>query len=166
MEECYDDGFLSLMLNKEFGEKERFVSGADISKLVSMAVRNMWNSTKISFPVDKETWKRELVKVLENTIVYGDSKENMDSIAVCYIRLLRSNFISASDDPLFSDDDYVISEKQPEDDAPRRRFPEFIVTVAPKDGLCIYDQKLRSRIKDLMESYGPLIEDSALRRML
>ncbi len=149
-------------------EKPRYVTGADIQKLVSMALRDIWTSGYTPGELIGWTkWRKCILKALEVTSVYGDSKENLDSIAMCYIRLLRSNFVPASGSPLFRAEDYVVEEVKPEEDAPKQGFPAYRVTIKEgKKVLSEYDQSFRRAIVPLIEKYGSLVEEHAVRSML
>lgn len=165
--ECYDKDSLSTLINSFVGnDKCRFVTGADIAKLVSMALRTIWNNRYDSSPISWNEWSSNIVLALQNTTVYGDSKENLDSIATCYIRLLRSNFLPASDDPLFTSENYEIITQKPADDEPKKQFPEYEIRIKDnKNKLSLYDSKMRETLVPIMETYGAIIEEYALRRM-
>lgn len=171
--DCYNKDSLGTLINRfipdddEPDGRARFVTGADISKLVSMALRSIWNKRGDSSLIGWSEWSKCILEALKNTTVYGDSKENLDSIAICYIRLLRSNFISASDNPLFTDKNYKIIEKKPADSDRNNKFPEYEIQIKEEDdsGLSPYDRSMKKTLVPLMKAYGAVIEEYALKRM-
>ena len=99
--------------------------------------------------------------------VYGDSKEQLDSIALCYIRLLRNNFVPVSSKQLLYDYKAVRKEKDSEEDpkSVSDGWPEFKVTVEMAEYISPYDEKLAAKLKDLIEFYGPKYEQEMLKKM-
>jgi hypothetical protein len=131
----------------------RFVTGADIEKIVDFTARKLWREgkrTKVSY----KEWESSFKEVLKNTSVYGDGNEQKDSIAFCYIRLIRNNFEPISDDPLLSSRDYVVKtvkEREPKG-ADNGLLPDFSVALPsakfasevfnlPKDSEQEYEQE-------------------------
>jgi len=51
-----------------------------------------------------------MANAINSTSVYGEGIENLDSIAMCYLKLLRKNFRSVSSDVgiVFSNEDYFV----------------------------------------------------------
>lgn len=107
-EEKADDLMASFEGKGEFLRGPRFVTGADIEKIVEFTARNLWREQKREKVSYDEDWKKEFQAVLNNTSVYGDGIEQRNSIALCYICLLRNNFEPISDSPLLLSNDYVI----------------------------------------------------------
>ena len=110
MKQCFDDDKLGLVVDhllfEENGQKKgRFITGADITKLVNMALRQF---TQRTGAISHTDWINALKRVSDSTIMYGDGNENLDSIAVCYLRMMRLGFTPTSDDCLFSPKDYAV----------------------------------------------------------
>lgn len=112
--QCYDDSNLSSVINhllfEENGQKRgRFITGADIAKLVNMALRQFADRRRA---INHVEWIAALKNAVNETTVYGDGNENLDSIAVCYLRMLRLGFKPASSGCLFSPEDYSVIYKE------------------------------------------------------
>lgn len=109
--QCYDDGNLSSVMNhllfEENGQKRgRFITGADITKLVNMALRQFADRKGA---INHVEWIAALKSAVDSTTVYGDGNENLDSIAVCYLRMMRLGFKPTSNGCLFLPEDYSIT---------------------------------------------------------
>lgn len=108
--QCYDDGNLSAVMNhllfEENGQKKgRFITGADITKLVNMALRQFADRKGA---INHVEWIAALKDAVDGTTVYGDGNENLDSIAVCYLRMMRLGFRPTSRGCLFLPEDYSV----------------------------------------------------------
>ena len=57
-------------------------------------------------------WIEAIAETMKETTVHGDGIENLDSIAVSYVRLLRKNFRPASERNLFDKSDYNIQVRE------------------------------------------------------
>lgn len=111
MKLCYDDEKLGLvtdhLLYKENEQRKgRFLTGADITKLVNMALRK-FGARKGA--ISHTEWIQALKKAADETTVYGDGEENLNSIAVCYLQMMRLGFKPTSDRGLFKPKDYSVS---------------------------------------------------------
>lgn len=170
LKNCWEDYTLRTIIRSltDDSRKKRFITGADIAKIVNMALRMIWNEGQaIHNGISEELWTASVLKVLDTTTVYGDSKENLDSIALCYIRLLRSNFISASADPLFAQEDYQVRKKPEDESKPMQSHPLYDVSIIHHEKKRKpYDSCLMETLTPLMEEYGVIIEENALRRMI
>ncbi len=168
--DCFNRKKLICLINNfvKNPEKPRFVTGADIAKLVSMALRAIWTEGKADRRISFDEWKKEIEKALENTSVYGDSRENLDSIAACYVRLMRSNFIPASDHPLFSDEEYIVKEEPPQEGQPESELPKLKVIISNRGTMVAhqYDRVFRAKMTPLLERYGSVMEQNSVRRIL
>lgn len=113
-----DERFLDLinenLVHKDTG-KPRIVVGADIQKMVDMALRKLMKEgiPKDGIPLD--LWLKMLRETINSEFfsVYGDGEENLDSIAVSYCRMLRKGFISTSSSALFDKKDYHMEHLEP-----------------------------------------------------
>lgn len=109
--ECYDNALLCRVIDSLTHESScKFVTGADIEKIVDIALRNIWTSIGMNNLITPRDWERALCKAINSTSVYGEGTENLDSIAMCYLKLLRKNFQSVSSDHaiIFNNTDYFI----------------------------------------------------------
>ena len=105
----------------------RFVTGADIEKIVEFTARSFWRQQK-RVRISYDDWEEEFRNVLDTTSVYGDGIEQRNSIALCYIRMLRNNFESISDTPLLTSRDYVVTTVDQEKRAVAA-LPNYSVTL-------------------------------------
>lgn len=104
---CFDDTRLAKLINTALVRPKkdpRIVIGSDIQKIVSIALRKLYGET----PINAKCWFETLEAVLKDPAValYGDSRENVDSIAVSYCRMLRKNFTPTANSVLFKPEDY------------------------------------------------------------
>ena len=109
--ECYDNALLCRVIDSLTHESScKFVTGADIEKIVNIALRNIWTSIGMNNLITPRDWEKALSKAINSTSVYGEGIENLDSIAMCYLKLLRKNFQSVSSDNaiIFNNTDYFI----------------------------------------------------------
>lgn len=109
--QCYDDDNLNSVMNhllfEENGKKRgRFITGADITKLVNMALRQFADRKEA---INHVEWVAALKSAIDSTTVYGDGNENLDSIAVCYLRMMRLGFKPTSNGCLFLPEDYSVT---------------------------------------------------------
>lgn len=140
----------------------RYVTGADIEKLVNMAMRQLWTGKNFAYPISFKAWMMALKNALDVTKVYGDGQENLDSIAVCYIRLLRNNFKPAADIPIFDAKDYTVHESSDKDC--EVKIADLEAEVQQK--LDIYDITMRNTIKERMIFLGKQLDIQDRRKML
>ena len=105
----------------------RFVTGADIEKIVEFTARSFWRQQK-RVRISYDDWEEEFCNILDTTSVYGDGIEQRNSIALCYIRMLRNNFESISDTPLLTSRDYVVTTVDQEKRAVAA-LPNYSVTL-------------------------------------
>lgn len=88
--------------------KPRIVIGSDIQKIVNIALRTLVNASRITTSLWESALRDAIVACRNYSGVYGDSEENIDSIAISYCRMLRKGFIPAAKDVLFKTEDYHI----------------------------------------------------------
>lgn len=109
--ECYDNALLCRIIDSLVIEPNcKFVTGADIEKIVNIALRNIWTTVGVNNLITPDIWENALAKAINSTSVYGEGIENLDAIAMCYLKLLRKNFQSVSSDRgiVFSNEDYFV----------------------------------------------------------
>ena len=109
--DCYEKGVLGKVIDSLVTEIDcRFVTGADIEKIVNISLRNIWTSVGMNQLILPDIWEKHLLNAISSTSVYGEGVENLDAIAMCYLKLLRKNFKSVSSDSgfVFQNTDYFI----------------------------------------------------------
>lgn len=86
------------------GGRPRIVVGADIRKIVNIAVQELGDRQRIS----QSEWRAALKRICQDLDVgvYGDGEENVDSIAVSYCRMLRKGLQPTAQRVLFPTEDY------------------------------------------------------------
>lgn len=152
IEYCFDDDYLLGIINEVFGYNKRFVTGADINKIVNMSLRRLWKEKTNGNIITKDEWRDQIVESLSlpETKVYGDSNDNLDSIAMCYIRMLRNNFTNVSLNPMFTN--YAVTvEKNSEEK------PIFKVSFKknPDTEKNIYDKNLMEELITRINTLAP-----------
>ena len=95
MEQCLCDG-----------ERVRIVIGSDIAKIVNTALAEFCQDIRDDEPISLKEWKAALKDSIRKNSVYGDSPENIESIAAGYCRMLRKGLRPTVKDPLFRMEDY------------------------------------------------------------
>lgn len=155
MEACYQSGHLETvmqhLLNQRDGkENGRFVTGADITKLVNMALRQFARRTGA---INHTEWIAALCNAADETTVYGDGNENLDSIAVCYIRMMRLGFQPTSEGCLFQPQDYHVEYHE----------ENLVPSIIEKDSFPTeYDRVLYHTIRKKMQFLAGRLEENAV----
>lgn len=105
--DCMKDGLYEDVIKKTLikNGKPRIVIGSDIEKAIGIALTELVEKEII----DDTSWKDELIKAFNECTVYGDSEENLESVAVSYCRLLRKGMKSTTKNVLFKPDNYHIN---------------------------------------------------------
>lgn len=160
---CFNTNFLEEIVKAfcfKVGEKDsaRFVTGADIEKLVSMALRNIWINNSECGIIHQIEWKDTLLDVLKNTTVYGDGIENLDSLAMCYLRLIRNNFQPAAgeENTLFSPQDYKVEY----DEKGNVKAAGFIENTDKTKNMTSYDRILYSTLREHINGLAVMYEQN------
>lgn len=107
-EDCFEESCLGAVIDTKLVRPDgtpRIVIGADIQKIVNVALRSLMDNQ----PIGAGIWRKALCKAADECSVYGDGEENVDSIAVSYCRMLRKNFIPTANTVLFDTRDYIVS---------------------------------------------------------
>ena len=125
------------------GNRHRFLTGADVEKLVTNALRKLCleGSTADDGIIEAETWKRAMAAAFKDATVYGESHENLDSIAVCTLRLIRENFRSSGAASLFRREDYFVEYK--DDDIEAAGFVKRLNENWPEYDRYLYEELLK-----------------------
>lgn len=186
---CYEEESLQAIMelftqgkDVKHPEGVKFVSGADIAKITTIAVERLaeqaleemvpedkrygdieeadWKAAvnKIC-PINVKTWIKALGEVINDPSLttQGSGSANLDQIAACYVRLMRGNFASVSleDQQLFRKDRYG-SERA--DDRINAFYNGKCEMEKP------YDQALFNALKERIELIGSLLETKTLNR--
>ena len=168
---CKDEGLLRGIVHGMCREGEpRIMVGADIQKIVNTALRNLPRGKMIT----SKTWEAALMNACEESDVYGDSEEKLQSIALNYCRLLRKGFQPTSDEVLFDKKDYHIGnylkKKNRRSDLDQEEEKDIRILIERKkediEALPQYDRAvytcLYERINEVAEEY----ERTALRKRI
>ncbi len=94
---------------EEAGAHGKFLTGADIKKIIQSTLRNA-DKKIFEKGYDADEWVRALLETVGNTNLqtYGASSANRDKIAASYVRLMREKLLPVSDAPLFNYNFYDI----------------------------------------------------------
>lgn len=85
----------------------RIIIGSDIQKIVNSALANLNQDFRDTESITRREWKEALMEETIKCSVYGDSPENIDSIAISYCRMLRKGLRpTVGDKALFWARDY------------------------------------------------------------
>ena len=168
---CKDEGLLRGIVHGMCREGDpRIMVGADIQKIVNTALRSLPRGKMITDSV----WEAALVNACEESDVYGDSEEKLQSIALNYCRLLRKGFQPTSDEVLFDKKDYRIGNflrnKNRRSDLDQEEEKDIRILIERKkediEALPQYDRAvytcLYERINEVAEEY----ERTALRKRI
>lgn len=157
---CFTDdclnGIMEIVENNVDGIK--FLTGADIEKIISRALSL---DGYVYENLSSETWRKILRKIIieDKTLsTFGSSSSNLDQIAATYIRLLRGNFVPASDKELilFRSDNYIV--KPDEKTQERKGYYECDDKEINK--LKKYDRELFKEINKRIPYLATLIENN------
>lgn len=108
---CREAKLLRRVVNEALVRQDgtpRIVIGSDIQKIFSSALRTLGSKAVGGKAIGAQEWENALRDVIASPgfTAYGDGKENVDSIAISYCRMLRKGFIPTSDTVLFRTQDY------------------------------------------------------------
>ena len=72
-----------------FSDEVKFISGADIAEIVKQALMDI----SVDAPITPTAWRNAVEKIIRSGLsTQGSSYANLNSIAACYLRLIRGNF--------------------------------------------------------------------------
>ncbi len=94
----------------ELAQQKMFVSGADIAEIVKRTLMDLETmEQKLKKPISGTDWQKMLIKTIHSGLMtQGCGYANLNSIAACYLQLLRKNFVPAGKDALFSSKEYSV----------------------------------------------------------
>ncbi|MBQ9897743.1 MAG: hypothetical protein IJM40_10580 [Synergistaceae bacterium] len=155
--------FFYEIIDNKFTEPDntpRMLIGSDIQNLVNIALRKLSRETEFfnNYVISGSDWKNALNEVADkNFKVYGDSFENVESIAVSYCRMLRKGFNTVSNNILFKYKDYHIENARlvNEDNNAREVLQE---DTEMRSNLCKYDLAVYDCLRKEINSIAVLIE--------
>lgn len=129
--DCFSEAIFERVIATKMivNDRPRILIGADIQKIVNTALRSLKrerSSAKSpdSGAVTARKWESALMDAADRNIctVYGDSTENLESIAVSYCRLLRKGFRATGSEVLFRASDYHIENLEKLTEIERTRY--------------------------------------------
>jgi len=163
--ECYSKNVMEQIMelpvkgkDPEHPEGIKFLSGADIEKIVFSALKSV-EEPALDKGIGPALWVEALRRTFTSSTIstMGSSSANLDKIAACYVRLMRENFVpaAAEEQCLFRKEQY------------QRVWKEGRLTVR-YNGRCTmghqYDRALFNALKDRIERIGAKVEFNALNR--
>ncbi|MBQ3625207.1 MAG: AAA family ATPase [Synergistaceae bacterium] len=160
---CREKKIFYEIIDNKFTEPDntpRMLIGSDIQNLVNIALRKLSRETEFfnNYVISGSDWKNALNEVADkNFKVYGDSFENVESIAVSYCRMLRKGFNTVSNNILFKYKDYHIENARlvNEDNNAREVLQE---DTEMRSNLCKYDLAVYDCLRKEINSIAVLIE--------
>ena len=159
--ECSDLPFLSAIIDEEMAGNDipRILIGSDISKLVNQALI-LYSAENNPYPIKKDDWETYLRRAFQEGSVYGDGSENIDSIAVSYIRMLKKGFQPANANAMFSQKDYLPG--SPDKKFIRRMDDQSLRKTWPWK----YDQAVYCLLADRMDQLAGEVEQLERSRLI
>lgn len=145
----------------------KFVSGADIQKIVTNALMEIVNNAEKDktpvAPISTAVWIDAVKRVVESPTLntQGGSSANLDSIAACYIRLLRGSFVPASDagQVLLEKNGYRANWN------PEKGRMEVSYASSGNEPVSDYDRALRKAVLDRFERLATIMENKELEKI-
>ncbi len=162
-EDCLREELMLSIVNGHLVKNEvpRIVVGADIQKIVNMALIHLQGSKIITVRL----WEESLIRAIEECTVYGDGSENLDSIAVGYCRMLRKGFKPTSAKVLFKSEDYL-TENLPNHKADYQEKLEILQFSEEASSFTGYDQAVYRQLRARINELAPEMEKLEKQRML
>ena len=164
-EECMDSGKLKRFVDRNFhiNKVARIAIGSDILQIVNTALALPW--VRERYPLSFQDWTEALETALESCLFYGDSEENLESIAISYCRLLRKGMKPTTQKPLIQQKDYQplnLKELMSKDiENQRLAIPE-----SKENELEGYDQQVYKLIRERINMVSPFVERTEVEAML
>lgn len=159
---CYTDDCLENIMDLVMKSPQgvRFLSGADICKIVTTALTKFPEEV-LDKPISAAAWRKALKEVIDDPSLstQGSSSSNLDEIAACYVRLMRKNFTPVSDEKqlLFRKKHYTCTVHEDKVEA------KYAIDEPDKDWPP-YDKALFLALKPRIQNIASLVETNALRR--
>ena len=106
---------------------------------------------KPKMPISGTDWTKMLIKTIQSGLMtQGCGYANLNSIAACYLQLLRKNFVPAGKDALFHSKDYSVDW-----DPQKGQIVASYEGTVPNDP---YDQALYLAIKERIDRFATAME--------
>ncbi|MBR5000879.1 MAG: AAA family ATPase [Firmicutes bacterium] len=136
----------------ELAQQKMFVSGADIAEIVKRTLMDLETmKQKPKMPISGTDWQTMLINTIRSGIMtQGCGYANLNSIAACYLQLLRKNFVPAGKDALFHSKDYSVDW-----DPQKGQIVASYEGTVPNDP---YDQALYLAIKERIDRFATAME--------
>ena len=136
----------------ELAQQKMFVSGADIAEIVKRTLMDLETMEQTpKRPISGTEWQKMLIKTIRSGLVtQGCGYANLNSIAACYLQLLRKNFIPASEPALFDTKGYSVSW-----DEEKRQIVASYHGDEPENA---YDKALYLAMKERIERFATALE--------
>lgn len=177
---CMDERLLGRIIQKTMSkdpEHPRIAIGSDIQKVVNVALRSLKDRGRIT----SKLWEEELTRAINESSLYGDGTENLDSIAVSYCRMLRKGFTPTADMVLFESSDYhpehldeytrlrqkntaMMSESEKEEWD--KSMEEKSLLTGNRTFQSSYDQAVYDMLKKRINEIAPMVEQQERNQMI
>ena len=145
------DGVFDPVMN-ELAQQKMFVSGADIAEIVKRTLMDLETmEQKPKMPISGTDWQDMLIKTICSGIMtQGCGYANLNSIAACYLQLLRKNFVPAGKDSLFCSNDYQVNWDPVQG--------QIVASYHGKEPDNVYDKALYLAIKERIDRFAAGLE--------
>lgn len=143
------------------------VIGSDIQKIVNLALAEESITIRESEtkPITQREWKAALKEAIKQCTVYGDSSENIDSIAVGYCRMLRKGLKpTVGDGVLFKSEDYHIENAA--DRKGKDKDEKNILKKNKPDSINKYDEAVYDKLYPKINEWAYDVEQMERKRLL
>lgn len=167
-EECLcDDIYLKLLNSSLFvtDKKLRMVIGADIQKIVNQAQTILSGRGKPAVSITASEWEKALKEASQACTVFGDSEENLDSIALRYCRMLRKGMKPTVDSSqlLFKNEDYHGENARVKEGS---TGAEVLQPSLDEHLLCPYDRAMYRLLLSRINKTAARVEEIELEKMI
>lgn len=161
---CLSSGSYLKILDNCLVDKDgrpRIVTGADIQKIVNTAQMNLTGREDTGKPISRKEWEEALSAAARTSSVYGDGNENIDSLAICYCRMLRKGLLPTADMVLFRNEDYQVKNLK------REEGEQGILVYSDRvEELGAYDRAVYELLFEKINEIAPELERFEKSRML
>lgn len=145
----------------------RIAIGSDILQIVNTALAIPYIRKK--YPLSPEVWREALEDAAQNCSFYGDSEENLDSIAISYCRLLRKGMRPTTSNPLIKAEDYQppkMNELLDKSEASKKKTISDATAKSKEMNLDGYDLRVYQTLRERINILAPYVEQLEAEAML
>ena len=145
----------------------RIAIGSDILQIVNTALAIPYIRKK--YPLSPEVWREALEGAAQNCSFYGDSEENLDSIAISYCRLLRKGMRPTTSNPLIKAEDYQppkMNELLDKSEASKKKTISDATAKSKEMNLDGYDLRVYQTLRERINILAPYVEQLEAEAML